>query len=242
MVGSSEKTCTKCKKTFPIEEYRLDKSKPDGHSPRCRPCMKVDRHLIYIKNPDKENAYARQWRENNMDRVKEAAKEWVKNNRSRTNEISKEWRSRNADKQKTACRNWISNNIERHRATRNKALKKLRSTPMGKINKSISSTMCAALGREKQGRRWESLVGYTVHDLKEHLERLFKDGMNWDNYVLYGWHIDHKIPIAAFNFEKPQDIDFKKCWSLKNLQPMWALENLQKNDYVEIPFQPSLLI
>ena len=41
---------------------------------------------------------------------------------------------------------------------------------------------------------------------------------------------------------KPEHTDFKKCWSLKNLRPLWSLENMSKNDKLYKPFQPSLQI
>jgi hypothetical protein len=62
----------------------------------------------------------------------------------------------------------------------------------------------------------------------------------WKNYG--EWHVDHKIPQSAFNFETPEDIDFKKCWALKNIQPMWAKENIIKSNRINKPFQPSLRI
>jgi hypothetical protein len=71
-----------------------------------------------------------------------------------------------------------------------------------------------------------------------HLEKQFLPGMSWEN--MGEWHIDHKIPIAAFNFEKPEDIDFKRCWALKNLQPLWKSENCIKGAKIDKPFQPSL--
>jgi hypothetical protein len=93
----------------------------------------------------------------------------------------------------------------------------------------------------KAGRHWEGLVGYTVDDVKTHLERRFSPGMTWENQGSC-WHIDHKIPVAAFNFETPDDIDFKRCWSLKNLRPLWATENMSKGARLDRPFQPSLQI
>ena len=36
--------------------------------------------------------------------------------------------------------------------------------------------------------------------------------------------------------------DFKKCWSLSNLQPMWAQDNLSKGASLEKHFQPGLTI
>ena len=91
------------------------------------------------------------------------------------------------------------------------------------------------------GSRWESVVGYTIDQLKESIEKQFLPGMDWNNYGKHGWHVDHKTPIAVFNFEKPEDTDFKRCWSLKNLQPLWAIDNLKKHAKIERPFQPSLI-
>lgn len=86
--------------------------------------------------------------------------------------------------------------------------------------------MRSALNGLKEGYSWEKLVGYTLLDLKKHLEKKFKPGMSWDNYGK--WHIDHKKPIDKFNIISVDCEDFKKCWSLENLQPLWADENLSK--------------
>jgi len=71
-------------------------------------------------------------------------------------------------------------------------------------------------------------VGYNVIQLMQHLEKLFQPGMTWDNYG--EWHIDHKIPASWFKYNNVDDKQFKQCWSLKNLQPLWRFENLSKNN------------
>jgi 5-methylcytosine-specific restriction endonuclease McrA len=63
--------------------------------------------------------------------------------------------------------------------------------------------------------------------------------MSWKNKGQ--WHIDHIIPLSAFNYEKPGDTDFKKAWSLKNLQPLWMADNNRKYDKLDQPFQPSFI-
>lgn len=83
-------------------------------------------------------------------------------------------------------------------------------------------------------------IGYSIEALKRHLEKQFLPGMTWENYGK--WHIDHIIPKAAFNIESVNDIDFKRCWALKNLRPLWAHDNCSKRDTLEKPFQPSLTI
>jgi hypothetical protein len=70
------------------------------------------------------------------------------------------------------------------------------------------------------------LVGYTVHDLMNHLESLFLPGMTWENYG--EWHIDHVIPQSWFQYENLDDQSFKDCWALENLQPLWAKDNWAK--------------
>jgi hypothetical protein len=117
-----------------------------------------------------------------------------------------------------------------------------RESPVFRLHQNIGGGIRSSLrAGEKKGRKWESLVGYGMMEIKKHLEKQFIDGMTWENYGRYGWHIDHIIPISAFNIEAPEDYDFKRCWSLKNLRPLWAKENLSKNDKIEGVFQPCLL-
>jgi hypothetical protein len=71
-----------------------------------------------------------------------------------------------------------------------------------------------------------ALLGYTIEELMKHLESLFTEGMNWENYG--EWHVDHKKPMAIFKFTSVNDLEFKECWSLSNLQPLWKSENLSK--------------
>ena len=81
-------------------------------------------------------------------------------------------------------------------------------------------------GTGKQGRPWETLVGYTREELMEHLESQFQDGMSWDNYG--EWHIDHVVLLAYFDYASVDDVEFKDAWSLDNLQPLWAFDNQSK--------------
>lgn len=152
------------------------------------------------------------------------------------------WRKRYADNEEV-----MREYERRKRRTRNpeihkKANAKLRGTPKGKLNNCMSRSIWHSLKNgSKGGRHWENLVGFTVDQLKKHLEKKFGPGMTWENYGTY-WHIDHETPIAVFNFENPENIDFKRCWALKNLRPLEAKENMAKNARIDKPFQPSLNI
>ena len=102
--------------------------------------------------------------------------------------------------------------------------------------------MYTSLRQVKNGRKWQELTGYSLDDLRRHIEKQFKKGMTWERFLAGEIHIDHKIPVSAFNFDSPDHIDFKRCWALKNLQPMWANDNQVKHAKLEKHFQPSLLL
>ncbi len=119
--------------------------------------------------------------------------------------------------------------------------------------KRVAQTMSIGIRRAiisgKQGRHWESLIGYTLKDLMKHIEMQFTDGMSWGNYGTATlnnnpphWHIDHIIPKSAFNLDSPDNPDVKRCWALSNLQPLWGSDNSKKGSKILKPFQPSLKI
>ena len=86
------------------------------------------------------------------------------------------------------------------------------------------------LGNGLPSRKWSGVLGYTVDELKQHLERQFLKGMGWHNKG--EWHIDHIRPVASYNFTSIDDPEFKDCFGLHNLRPVWAKDNLSKGDKV----------
>ena len=74
------------------------------------------------------------------------------------------------------------------------------------------------------------LLGCTVKECREYLEKQFKEGMTWENHSKNGWHIDHILPCASFDLNDPEQQ--KKCFHYTNLQPLWAEENRLKRDKI----------
>jgi len=155
-------------------------------------------------------------------------------------EYSRRYNAANPEKRRELRRRWQAANPEIRKASLRKSNAKKRSTVTGLLSHHISVSMRQSLKFGKQGRKWESLVGYDLNRLKRHLEKQFLPGMSWENRSQ--WHIDHKIPISAFNYEQPTDLDFKRCWALSNLRPLWKHDNLVKHTKIDKPFQPGLLI
>lgn len=103
---------------------------------------------------------------------------------------------------------------------------KLRNDVSYRITSHMRTLMHRALGKAKAGRSWKTFVDYSLEELMAHLERQFLPGMTWENKG--EWHIDHILPRSSFQYDSPDDEQFKACWALSNLRPLWAQENLTK--------------
>ena len=101
-----------------------------------------------------------------------------------------------------------------------------------KLKNNVSNSLRDCLKSGKSGISSTEILkslGYSIEQLKDHLESLFSDGMTWENYGVSGWQIDHIKPSCSFLFESISDDQFKECWSLSNLRPLWATENFRKS-------------
>lgn len=85
---------------------------------------------------------------------------------------------------------------------------------------------------ENNNSNYFDYLGYKPINLKKHLESLFTEGMSWDEFKKGNIHIDHIKPQSSFNLQEDEEI--KKCWSLNNLQPLWAKDNLIKSNKYNI--------
>lgn len=104
--------------------------------------------------------------------------------------------------------------------------KRFRNRPERRMSNAIRCGIRKALkGGRKSEPTWK-MLGYSLQDFVEHIERQFVDGMSWDNYGQ--WHIDHIVPVTSFSHLPPNEC-VKRAWHLPNLRPLWALENMRKN-------------
>jgi hypothetical protein len=208
---SEKRTCRKCniEKEFNITNFRNNLGKPEGKT--CRDCYNKSRinhdRNRYKNEKEKRQSMMKKWRKNNPKKVKELRNKW------RKSKNGKEY---------------------------NRKYKILRRSkdPKFKLNCNFSRLINLHLHKKggKKGHKWENIVGYTIDDLKSHLESLFEPWMNWDNYGNPNgdhtdcWHIDHIVPKSWFNYTSYEDEEFKKCWALSNLQPKEGKANITKNN------------
>lgn len=210
------KICSKCKEEKEIINFGLDKRSKSGYRSTCNDCRKIESKeyrekypkkrkdtitKYYQNNKDKELLRFKIYRETNSEKRKETCRKYVENNRDKHNEYSKKWKKN-----------------ERIKNPKYKLISNLRERTKEFLNYKIYNKNSTIV----------SVIGCSPQYLKEHIEKQFKDGMSWDNYGYYGWHIDHIIPLSSANTEEEV---YQLC-HYTNLQPLWAKENLSKGNKI----------
>lgn len=179
------------------------------------------------------------------------ARAWTANNRDRVNaryaNLSPERRHQRylatlaregAEKRRRAAREYYWKNREKILARMSSAegrrysrdqMRERMLDPGFRLHSNISRAVRASIA-DKQRRKWEDLVGYTLADLTAHIERQFTNGMTWANHGRGpgSWNVDHIIPRCSFSFTTGDDPEFLQCWALSNLQPLWWEQNIAK--------------
>lgn len=78
----------------------------------------------------------------------------------------------------------------------------------------------------KKDTHFHEYIGCDKETLIKHIESKFQLGMTWKNYG--DWHIDHIISLASANNEE----ELYKLCHYTNLQPLWALDNIKKSNFI----------
>jgi hypothetical protein len=151
-------------------------------------------------------------------RKSENHKKWSEQNKKHLKQYLKEYREKNIDNIRKTKRDYESN--------------RKASDPLYKLISNFRTAIYQVLKENnvEKNRHYFDILQYTPEQLINHLEKQFTEGMTWENYG--EWHVDHKLPISSFNIQEMGDDEFMKCWSLKNLQPMWGKENIVKGNNI----------
>jgi hypothetical protein len=161
---------------------------------------------------------------------KTVRKKWQKNYRDKNKKKLKEYYQAHAEELKIYNKKYYQNNKEKAKVYENN---KLKTDTNFKLARYLRNRIWKAIhNNQKVGSAVQDL-GCSIPELKLYLKSKWKDGMTWENWSLTGWHIDHIIPLDSFNLQNKEE--FLKACHYKNLQPLWAEENLSKgdkNDYI----------
>jgi hypothetical protein len=210
------KKCNNPQCTTPEALFSKNKNYKDNLHPRCKECVKKS---VKVSMEKRKEYYAEQtkkhgklWREANPeaysenhrksnDRLREIGywKKYYQENKTRLSEYSQT--EEVVEKRKARWRERYANDINFKLKELMKANFHLFFKDKGK-NKHLS---------------FSKVVGYTYEELRFHLEKNFRNGMDWGNFGEL-WEIHHVKPQNMFGVEEEQ---VKECWKLNNLLPLW---------------------
>jgi len=260
------KICSKCKNNLSIDNFCKDRSKKDGLFIWCRFCRKnfaVSRKeqtkIRNEKNKDRISKKNKEYYENNKERLKEYAKQYSLKNIEEMKEYSKEYREQHKDELFLKKKEWAATpegkecyrkarqkyaeaNHDKIKESRKKyKANKLATDPIFKFKEYFGNMFRYSLKKNKLSKHNKptfSFLGYSLDELKIHIEKQFESWMNWSNQGRYNkhtwndndkstwtWQIDHIIPNSTFSYSSVEDGSFKKCWALSNLRPLSAKQN-----------------
>jgi hypothetical protein len=191
--------------------------------------MKEQSRLSYQKNKKNKEDYRKKYCEENKEKRRKTVSEYYQRNKEKIKKYSDQYHQNNKEERKKYYQN-DKNKKRRKKRHHNRYYDDC----IYRLNGNLSSSIRQSLkfrNLSKNGRHWEDLVGYTVYELRKHLESLFQPGMTWENRG--EWHIDHIVPKSFFVYSSTNDTEFKYCWSLNNLQPLWAKDNREKNGNIK---------
>lgn len=167
---------------------------------------------------------------------------YKKKNVEKQSVYDKEYYQKNKVKNSQTCKKYRENHIEElKKYFRLYTQKKRKTNSIFRLRADVSTMIRRALKKNngsKSGVSCFEILGYTVHQLKEHLEKQFELWMTWNNCGRYSpstwddndnstwiWQIDHIIPQSDLPYNSMEDDNFKKCWMLENLRPLSAKQN-----------------
>ena len=210
--GSNMKKCAKCGEEKELENFSNNKAKKDGKCAYCRECYAAVNRSWRQNNPDKDRSIHKKWKEKNPEHLRKKSLEQYYKHHEKNKERNRKWKK--VHKNKVNELNKEYHNKKYHNDTNYKITRLLR----GRFQKLVK-------GIHKKNSVLD-LLGCSVDELKVYLATKFADGMSWSNHG--EWHIDHIKPCSKFDLTKLSEQ--KKCFHYTNLQPLWAKENLSKNN------------
>lgn len=209
----------------------------------CTKCgVKKDDNCFYI-NKLWCKSCCKQYKLDNKETIKEYKKQFNANNKEAIKEYKKQYRLDHKEIIKENRRNYNLQNrgmINKYQRTKyeNNSAFKLRQIISSSIRKILKIN-----GMSKGGSSFIQSIGYTIQELRDHLEKQFEPWMTWHNHGKYDvktwddvdsntwtWQIDHIVPHSTFNYTSMKDQTFKDCWRLSNLRPLSAKQNIKEGN------------
>lgn len=235
------KICTGCKQEKLLDDFRLAKLRGKlKRRSKCKSCEKeYNKKYIQLQLKDNPN-YHKEQRSKYKDFYTEYSKKYREEHYNKITEYSKkynkEYHEQNKKIQNKKARDYYLNNkskILKQKKSKNHIVAERRkfryhNDENFKIRHLLRTRFGCALKHNSKKSSVLQLLGCSIEQLKQHLEKQFTEGMSWDNHG--EWHIDHIKPCSSFDLTK--ESEQHKCFHFSNIQPLWAEDNHKKYNKV----------
>lgn len=213
--------CKCCGVEKALTEYHKEKTCKLGVQTQCKLCLNARRAAKYKANHETEKARHKEYRTVNSEKRAEHRKQWGEKNK----EKREAYRERNKDRTVKRNAEYFQRVKERRAET---ARERYRNEPLHamKCRLRIRTRLAIKAKGFTKTSRIRQILGCDDVTLKNHIEGLFTEGMNWGNRG--EWHLDHKTPLAI---AKSEDELLALC-HYTNIQPLWAADNFAKGGRV----------
>lgn len=219
------------------------------HYKKNKNTLKEKRKKYYYLNLEKEKIYFKKYYTKNKEIIKIKNKEYNQKNKETIKIKNKKYK----ENHKNNIKHYLVKNKDSIKKVRN-AREKLRKEidPSYKLKTIMSKSinkMLKSFGFSKNGESFSRYLDCPINQLKKHIELLFsapenldhngKIWMKWESWGIYNskiwddndsstwtWNVDHIIPQSDLPYTSMEDENFKKCWSLENLRPYSAKQNV----------------
>jgi len=226
MTEKKSKVCSKCKQEKLLCDFHKNARSKLGVTRQCKKCGNESSAKYRRENSEKDKKRKAKYRRENPEKIKERKAKYYQKNSEKEKERNAKYRRENSERvKKYRQENSKKINVHFRKRYKNDENFRIRTLLRSRIRKSLKSQSA------KKSKRTSELVGCSIDELWKHLEKQFKDGMTRQN--LGKWHIDHIKPCSLFDLTDPEQQ--KECHNYKNLQPLWAIDNIKKSNKWQAP-------
>lgn len=209
---TQNKKCIVCNIVKDVTEFDLRNNSKDGYNNKCKKCKSNYNKKYYKNNKDRLTASCKEYDQKHKKEKTQYNKEYYEKNKETLISKNKNYRQSHKQEISTKSKEYLRNRYNIDEQYRNyKNLKRRVQLAFAKFS---------ANGKIMQSKQYG--IDYTA--ILEHLGPCPGPRKNYN--------IDHIFPLAAFNFDDPEQI--KLAFAPENHQWLTKEENLAKSDNYDI--------
>ncbi len=206
-------TCTKCKITQTVNDFRINNKIKRGYDYHCKKCQSIIAKENHLKNREHILLKKKEWRNLNKEKCSKDAKEWS-----------------NLNKEKIIIDNanyYKKNKIILQEKNKKYILDRRNTDPLFRLSGNIRSLIFRSFKNNfiRKNTKTATILGCSFEEFKIYLEKQFTSEMNWDNQGSY-WHMDHIKPVSLATNEN----ELILLNHYTNFQPLEKTENIKKGN------------